>query len=77
MALMTAEQYLESIKKTDKRVYFMGDKIDITEHPELARELGIRATPTLILIENGSIARVLLGVKSARYMNQLIAVTAR
>ena len=52
-------------------------KLDITEHPELARELGIRATPTLILIENGSIARVLLGVKSARYMSQLIAVTAR
>jgi thioredoxin 1 len=52
-------------------------KLDITEHPALARELGIRATPALILIERGSIARVLLGVKSARYMSQLIAMTAR
>ena len=33
MALKTSEQYLSSMKKLDKRVYFMGEKIDITEHP--------------------------------------------
>ena len=33
MALMTSEEYLSSLKKLDKRVYFMGEKIDITEHP--------------------------------------------
>ena len=52
-------------------------KLDVTEHPALARELGIRATPTLILIERGSIVRMLLGVKTARYMSQLITTTAR
>ena len=48
-------------------------KLDITEHPETSRELGIRATPTLILIENGSIARMILGVKMADFMRKLLA----
>ena len=52
-------------------------KFDITQNPDLSREIGIRATPTLILIENGSIARMLLGVKTAGYMQQLIASAAR
>ncbi|MCP4754609.1 MAG: 4-hydroxybutyryl-CoA dehydratase, partial [Proteobacteria bacterium] len=33
MAIMNAEQYLASMKKIDKQVYLMGEKIDITEHP--------------------------------------------
>ncbi|MBW2062801.1 MAG: 4-hydroxybutyryl-CoA dehydratase [Deltaproteobacteria bacterium] len=33
MALMTAEQYVESMKKIKKQVYFMGEQINITEHP--------------------------------------------
>jgi thiol-disulfide isomerase/thioredoxin len=52
-------------------------KLDITEHPEIARELGIRATPTLILIEDGAIARMLLGVKTADYMRGLLGAAAR
>lgn len=48
-------------------------KLDITKHPELCRELGIRATPTLILIDGGAVARMMLGVKTADYMRALIA----
>lgn len=48
-------------------------KLDITEHPELSRELGIRATPTLIVIQDGAVARMLLGVKTASFMSELIA----
>ena len=48
-------------------------KLDVTEHPETSRDLGIRATPTLILIENGSIARMVLGVKMADFMRELLA----
>lgn len=52
-------------------------KFDITQNPELSRDIGIRATPTLILIENGSIARMLLGVKTASYMQQLLTSATR
>ncbi|MDJ0738939.1 MAG: thioredoxin family protein [Gammaproteobacteria bacterium] len=47
-------------------------KLDISEHPETSRELGIRATPTLVLVENGSIARMVLGVKMAEFMRDLL-----
>ena len=51
-------------------------KLDIAEHPELSRELGIRATPTLILIEDGTVARMVIGVKTRDYMQRLIAPAA-
>jgi len=51
-------------------------KLDVTEHPEVSRELGIRATPTLIVIESGTVARMVLGVKTASYMRQLMSATA-
>jgi thioredoxin 1 len=51
-------------------------KLDITENPNLARELGIRATPTLMLIEDGHVARMLIGVKDTGYMQQLITPAA-
>ncbi|MCB1800745.1 MAG: thioredoxin family protein [Gammaproteobacteria bacterium] len=47
-------------------------KLDITAHPEAGRELGIRATPTLIVVENGAVARMILGVKTADYMQRLL-----
>jgi len=47
-------------------------KLDVTEHPQTGRELGVRATPTLILVENGSIARMVLGVKMADDMRELL-----
>lgn len=47
-------------------------KLDITRHPQAGHELGIRAIPTLILIEHGSIARMVLGVKMADFMRNLL-----
>lgn len=47
-------------------------KLNIAEHRGVARDLGIRATPTLILVEEGVIARMVLGVKNARFMTDLI-----
>ncbi len=64
---------VESLIDTGEPVF----KLDITEHPETSRELGIRATPTLILIENGSIARMVLGVKMADFMRRLLAEPGR
>jgi len=47
-------------------------KLDISKHRTLSRELGIRAVPTLIVIEERGIGRMVLGVKNASYMKQLI-----
>jgi thiol-disulfide isomerase/thioredoxin len=52
-------------------------KLDISRHPDVARALGIRATPTLILIEDGAVARMLLGVKTAGHMRQLLLSARR
>ena len=41
-------------------------------HPELAREFGIRATPTLIVVEDGVVRRMVLGVKTAGFMRTLL-----
>ncbi len=47
-------------------------KLDVNDHPQLAREMGIRATPTLMLVKNGSVSRVYLGVKSREAMRSLL-----
>ena len=51
-------------------------KLDITEQAMLSRELGIRATPTLILVERSRISRMLLGAKTASFMENLISTPA-
>lgn len=52
-------------------------KLDITAHPEVSRALGIRATPTLVVIEDRAVARMLLGVKTADSMRRLLEATTR
>lgn len=47
-------------------------KLDVQAHPDLAREYGIRATPTLIVIRDGVVRRMLLGVKTRPVMQRLI-----
>ena len=37
--------------------------LDISQHLDLAKEIGIRATPTILLIEGGTISQVLVGQK--------------
>lgn len=39
-------------------------KLDISKHMELAKDIGIRATPTTLVIEQGEVSQVLLGAKS-------------
>lgn len=47
-------------------------RLDVQQHPDLAREYGIRATPTLIVVDNGVVSRMVLGVKTAGFMRRLI-----
>jgi len=46
--------------------------LDISQHGGLSRELGVRAAPTLIVIENHAIGRMVLGVKTAGHMQALL-----
>ncbi len=49
-------------------------KLDITQHTELARAIGIRATPTTLLIEEGKISRVILGAKNLKHLRKLMGL---
>jgi thioredoxin 1 len=60
---------VDTLVEAGERVY----KLNINDHPQIGQDLGIRATPTLILVEDGSIARMVLGVKMAEYMRDLLA----
>lgn len=39
-------------------------KVDVTQAPDLAEQLGVRVTPTLLVVRAGRVARVLLGARS-------------
>ncbi len=46
--------------------------LDISQHLDLAKEIGIRATPTTLLIEDGSISQVLVGQKKPRLLQDFL-----
>jgi len=48
-------------------------KLEVSEHLELARELGIRATPTLLLVENDRVERVIIGSCTPARLRKLLA----
>lgn len=41
-------------------------RLDVEAEPEIACRLGIRATPTILLVEDGKVTEVLLGTQGAR-----------
>ena len=47
-------------------------KMDIAEAPDLARQFGIVATPTFVLVEGGRIRRVRLGSMSPRQLRAML-----
>jgi thioredoxin 1 len=47
-------------------------KLDISKNLELAKDIGIRATPTTLLIENGEVSQVLLGAKSLNSLRKAL-----
>lgn len=48
-------------------------KIDAMEHLNLARDFGIRGTPTLVRVRHGKIDQVLVGAKSEGQLRALLA----
>lgn len=47
-------------------------KFDISTDPPVSQALGVRATPTLILINRGTVARMVLGVRDTDAMRKLL-----
>ena len=47
-------------------------KLDIGQHVETARRVGIKATPALLLVEHGRVTRCVIGVKSRHHMLALL-----
>ena len=41
-------------------------KINVDEQPELANQVGVMSIPTLVVMENGKIARQAIGARSKR-----------
>ncbi len=59
---------ISSLAQSHSHVYIM----DISQHLDLAKEIGIRATPTTLLIEDGSINQVLIGQKKPRLLQDFL-----
>ncbi len=47
-------------------------KIDVTENFEIARAIGIRATPTTVIIEGGTIRTFLVGARSETALREAL-----
>lgn len=50
-------------------------KVDVAEHPELARAFGIAATPSYIVVDDGRISQVNLGPQSESKLRGLLTGT--
>lgn len=48
------------------------EKVDIMAQPEVAQQFGVKATPTTLLVKDGDIAKVMLGIKSATKLEELL-----
>lgn len=47
-------------------------KVDVAQQPSVSRQFGIRVTPTLVLVDAGRVAKVLLGAVSERQLEVLL-----
>jgi thioredoxin 1 len=47
-------------------------QIDVTEAPAIARAFGVMATPSLAIVENGLIARLMVGARNEAQLRALL-----
>jgi thioredoxin 1 len=59
---------VEALQRERPRIF----KLDISQHLELAQEIGIRATPTVLVVKGGQIERCVIGVKPRAYLQSLL-----
>ncbi len=59
---------IKTLEKTYRNVF----DVDISSDVETARVFGVKATPTTVLIKNGVIDKVFLGVKQKEFIEKLL-----
>ena len=47
-------------------------KVDVTRAPAVAKSLGVKVTPTLLVVRDGHVAKVLVGAKSRTAIEQAL-----
>jgi thioredoxin 1 len=62
---------LESLSKETDDVQI--NKIDVDENVELAKSLGIKSIPTLILKKDGKVVETIIGVHNKNQLNEIIS----
>ena len=59
---------IDAIEKADHRVI----RVDISQDPQLAGELGVRVIPTCLILKSGKISHTALGSKSEKALEKLL-----
>jgi len=65
------ESLVAWVKVTQKKRLRVVD-LDVDHNPELANRLGVRRTPTLLVVRSGSVVRRLEGRATGRQIEELI-----
>ncbi len=61
--------HIDDLAKETGKVF----KLDITRNMELAQAMGIRATPTTLVLDGGEVRKVLVGVKPRKLLEEALA----
>lgn len=67
-ACQSMAPHIEAVATATGRVF----KLDIAQHVELARELGIRAVPTTLVFKEGNVSSSKLGIKSEKSLLKML-----
>jgi thioredoxin 1 len=59
---------VEALQREDRPIF----ALNVAEHPDLAREIGVRASPTVLVVHHGRIERSLLGARDRDRLLQLL-----
>ena len=65
------EPVIRKLTKELKGVKFV--RVDVSKNPELARKLGILATPSILITRDGTIKEVILGPVSERILREKLS----
>jgi len=63
------EPIIKKLSKEFKKVSFV--RVDASKNTDLVRKLGVLATPTIILTENGKISEILVGIVSEKTLREV------
>jgi thioredoxin 1 len=72
-ACRTQTPVIERLRRDNPNIF----SIDASTSPDIARALGVLATPTVVIIENGMIEQVLIGARSPNALERALPGSPR